>query len=175
MLKVSQAHNPLVDLGGFARCTPPYRTQFFCFCIHFHWKAPTSEVHAPLTDVCPPTGNPGSATVILQPVSCVCGCNAMYPLKMLGGCLIIPKILIVFLSPNILSGFVCLCEGIFFGVLFHIIGFQIFSRQLWFQSKTLGLAARYATSIREDVWGRYLLWQRETRLENNKPGISELW
>ena len=33
----------------------PYGTQFFRFRIHFHQKAPTSEVHAP------PMGNPGSA------------------------------------------------------------------------------------------------------------------
>ena len=28
-------------------CTPPYRTQFFRFHIHFHQKAPALEVHAP--------------------------------------------------------------------------------------------------------------------------------
>ena len=37
----------LADLGGHAQHTPPYGTQFFCFCIHFHQKMPTSEVHAP--------------------------------------------------------------------------------------------------------------------------------
>ena len=33
--------------GGRARRTPPYGTQFFCFCIHFPQKVPTSEVHTP--------------------------------------------------------------------------------------------------------------------------------
>ena len=41
---------------------PPYGTQFFCFCIHFHQKVPTSEVQAPLMGACPPMENPGSAT-----------------------------------------------------------------------------------------------------------------
>ena len=56
-------HISLADLGGRARRTPPHRTQFFHFRIHFHQKVPTSEVHAP-PNACtpPPTGNPGSAT-----------------------------------------------------------------------------------------------------------------
>ena len=48
--------------GGVPGARPPYGTQFFRFCIHFHRKVPTSEVHAPLTGARPPTGNPGSAT-----------------------------------------------------------------------------------------------------------------
>ena len=35
---------------------PPYRTQFFCFQIHFSWKAPVLGVHAPLMGPCPPYG-----------------------------------------------------------------------------------------------------------------------
>ena len=42
----------------------PYGTQFFHFCIHFHRKASALEVHTPLMGACPPTGNPGSATVM---------------------------------------------------------------------------------------------------------------
>ena len=41
---------------GRSRHMPPYRTQIFCFHIHYHQKAPAPQVHAP------PTGNPGSAT-----------------------------------------------------------------------------------------------------------------
>ena len=52
-------YNTLADLGGMPGTRPPYGTQFFCFRIHFYQKVPASEVHAP-----PPTGNPGSATVI---------------------------------------------------------------------------------------------------------------
>ena len=47
----------LADLGGVPGTCPPYRIQFFHFCIHFHRKAPMSEVH-------PPMGNPGSATAL---------------------------------------------------------------------------------------------------------------
>ena len=45
----------LSDLGGgmLAHATP-YGTQFFCFRIHFHQKAPTSEVHAPPNGCTPP-------------------------------------------------------------------------------------------------------------------------
>ena len=48
----------LADLGGRARRTPPYGTQFFRFRIHFHRKVPTSEVHAPLMGARPPYGKP---------------------------------------------------------------------------------------------------------------------
>ena len=50
--------------GGACRAHAlPYGTQFFHFCIHFHRKAPASEVHAPLNGCTPPpTGNPRSAT-----------------------------------------------------------------------------------------------------------------
>ena len=41
------SHLSLAELGGHARHTPPYGTQFFHFCIYFHQKAPASEVHAP--------------------------------------------------------------------------------------------------------------------------------
>ena len=41
---------------------PPYRTQFFCFCIHFHQKCPHRRSMPPPMGACPPTGNPGSAT-----------------------------------------------------------------------------------------------------------------
>ena len=50
--------------GGMPGACPPYGTQFFRFHIYFHRKVSTSEVHAPLTGARPPTGNPGSATVI---------------------------------------------------------------------------------------------------------------
>ena len=53
---------------GRAGRTPPYRTQFFRFHIHFCQKVPVSEVHAPPMGPRSPTGNPGSATV------CGCGC-----------------------------------------------------------------------------------------------------
>ena len=46
----------LADLGGGA-CrahATPYGTQFIHFHIHFHQKAPMSEVHAPLTGARPP-------------------------------------------------------------------------------------------------------------------------
>ena len=46
----------LADLGGACQVHAPYGTQFFHFCIHFHQKVPTSEVHAPLTGACPPYG-----------------------------------------------------------------------------------------------------------------------
>ena len=53
----------MADLGGACQAHATlYGTQFFHFCIHFHQKAPASEVHAPLMDACPPTGNPGSTT-----------------------------------------------------------------------------------------------------------------
>ena len=49
-----------IDIGGsrgrLARRTPPYGTQFFCFRIHFHWKVPMSEVHAPPNGCTPPYG-----------------------------------------------------------------------------------------------------------------------
>ena len=45
---------PLADLGGRAWHMPPYGTQFFRFCIHFHQKVPTSEVHAPPNGCTPP-------------------------------------------------------------------------------------------------------------------------
>ena len=57
----------LADLGGRARHTPPYGTQFFRFGIHFHRKVPTLEVHVPPNGCTPPTGNPGSATVDVHP------------------------------------------------------------------------------------------------------------
>ena len=44
----------------------PNGSQFFCFRIHFHQKAPASEVSAPPPPhnrSRPPTGNPGSPTV----------------------------------------------------------------------------------------------------------------
>ena len=68
----SSLYYPLADLGGCVPgARPPHGTQFFLFHIHFHQKVPTSEVHAPLNGCTPPpTGNPGSATVIhvsLQP------------------------------------------------------------------------------------------------------------
>ena len=37
----------LADLGGMLGTCPPYRTQFFCFCIHFCQKAHALEVHTP--------------------------------------------------------------------------------------------------------------------------------
>ena len=40
-------HFALADLGGHARRTPPYGTQFFHFRIHFRQKVPMLEVHAP--------------------------------------------------------------------------------------------------------------------------------
>ena len=53
----------LADLGEACLVhATPYGTQFFRFRIHFHWKVPASEVHAPLMGARPPTGNPGSAT-----------------------------------------------------------------------------------------------------------------
>ena len=45
---------PLVDLGGHAWCMPPYGTQFFHFCIYFHQKVPTLEVHTPPNGCTPP-------------------------------------------------------------------------------------------------------------------------
>ena len=40
---------------------PHYRTQFFCFCIHFHLKVPTLEAKPPpKMGPCPPTENSGS-------------------------------------------------------------------------------------------------------------------
>ena len=55
----------LADLGrGMPGARPLYGTKFFHFRIHFCQKAPMSEVHAPLTGPRPPTGNPGSATVL---------------------------------------------------------------------------------------------------------------
>ena len=57
--------NALANLGGPCRAhATPYGTQFFHFCIHFHQKAPMSEVHAPPPGARPPAGNPGSATAI---------------------------------------------------------------------------------------------------------------
>ena len=47
-------YHTLADLGGHARCTPPYGTKFFRFHIHFCQKAPTSEVHAPPNGSTPP-------------------------------------------------------------------------------------------------------------------------
>ena len=56
-------HIALADLGGACRVHAiPYGNQFFRFHIHFNRKAPTSEVHTPLTGARPPTGIPGSAT-----------------------------------------------------------------------------------------------------------------
>ena len=40
--------------GGMPGTRPPYGTQFFRFCIHFHQKVPMSEVHSPLTGARPP-------------------------------------------------------------------------------------------------------------------------
>ena len=55
--------NTIGESKGACRAhATPYGTQFFCFCIHFHRKAPTSEVHAPSNGCTPPMGNPGSAT-----------------------------------------------------------------------------------------------------------------
>ena len=51
----SWLYKALVDLGGVPG-TPPYRTQFFHFCIHFQWKAPVLEVHAPPNKFTPPYG-----------------------------------------------------------------------------------------------------------------------
>ena len=48
--------NALADLGGMPGTCRPYGTQFFCFCIHFWWKVPTLEVHAPLMGPQPPHG-----------------------------------------------------------------------------------------------------------------------
>ena len=62
VIEPSQLAHNIGGSGGRARRTPPFGTQFFRFCIHFHRKVPTSEVHAPLTGARPPTGNPGSAT-----------------------------------------------------------------------------------------------------------------
>ena len=62
---------PLADLGGggVPGSRHPYGTQFFCFRIHFHQKAPASEVHTPLTGARPPpTGNPGSTTAFSNQV-----------------------------------------------------------------------------------------------------------
>ena len=42
--------------GGRAGARPPHGTQFFCFCIHFHQKVPTSEVHTPPMGTRPPYG-----------------------------------------------------------------------------------------------------------------------
>ena len=74
----------LADLGGgaYRAHALPYGTQFFRFCMHFHQKAPrithkdapdaSLPVHAlsgprPPWVHAPPTGNPGSATVIRPP------------------------------------------------------------------------------------------------------------
>ena len=54
----------LADLGGMPGAPPPKGAQFFRFCIHFHQKAPASEVHGPPNGSTPPTGNPGSATAL---------------------------------------------------------------------------------------------------------------
>ena len=53
----------LTSRGAFLKHTP-YGTQFFHFCMHFHWKAPVLKVHAPPPPTGPntSTGNPGSAT-----------------------------------------------------------------------------------------------------------------
>ena len=40
--------------GGAAGAHPPNRIQFFCFCIHFCQKVPTSEVGAPPNGSVPP-------------------------------------------------------------------------------------------------------------------------
>ena len=46
---------PLADLHKkFSGVHPPYGTQFFHFHIHFHRKAPMSEVHAPQNGFTPP-------------------------------------------------------------------------------------------------------------------------
>ena len=43
--------------GGWCRAhATPYGTQFFHFRIHFHRKAPTSEVHTPPNECMPPYG-----------------------------------------------------------------------------------------------------------------------
>ena len=56
----------LADLGDVPGARPPYGTQFFHFCTHFHQKVPVLEVHAPPQWVHappppppppPPTGN----------------------------------------------------------------------------------------------------------------------
>ena len=60
--QMSSGPHALADLGGACPAHAPYGTQFFCFCIHFHQKVPTLEVHAPLMGAHPPMGNPGSTT-----------------------------------------------------------------------------------------------------------------
>ena len=60
----------LADLGGRARHAPPPPTgpDFFRFDMQNFWNIATSGVHGPPYEVHdPPTGNPGSATVVDLP------------------------------------------------------------------------------------------------------------
>ena len=60
---------PTLAHPGGAACAPPNRINFFHFHIRFCQKVYTSEVGAPTTGrrpPPPPTGNPGSATDLLQ-------------------------------------------------------------------------------------------------------------
>ena len=57
--RVSSPRNPQSNgigrsRGGMPSTRPPYGTQFFHFCIHFHQKVPMSEVHAPPYRCTPP-------------------------------------------------------------------------------------------------------------------------
>ena len=60
---MSNHYDVMLTSRGACLKHTPYGTQFFHFCIHFHWKAPALKVHSPPpTGPNTPTGNPGSAT-----------------------------------------------------------------------------------------------------------------
>ena len=61
-LILNYAKPRLADLAGVPGIPPSHGTQFFRFHIHFHQKAPASEVDVPPNSSTPPTGKTGSAT-----------------------------------------------------------------------------------------------------------------
>ena len=46
-IQLSTRTRDLISLSYKARRPPPFRTQFFRFCIHFHWKVATLETKTP--------------------------------------------------------------------------------------------------------------------------------
>ena len=84
--------NFITIIGGSRGACPvytPHGTQFFHFCIHFHQKVPTSEVHAPPNGCMPPLWeilDPPLTIVFLIlclvpfHVQLVTGCDKLYKL-----------------------------------------------------------------------------------------------
>ena len=56
--------------GRARRTPPPYGTQFFRFCIHFHQKVPMSEVHAPPNGCTPPLREILDPPLFVQSIQC---------------------------------------------------------------------------------------------------------